>query len=77
MSCLFGSQLMKEILIYPCGKCHLPPPYLITASHLVKTNPSTYKFYVECACKTDKMYDTEEEAIQAFNKANAPAKKKT
>ena len=67
---------MKEILIYPCGKCHLPPPYLITASHLVKSNPPTFKFYVECACKQDKMYDTEEEAIQAFNNANAPAKKK-
>ena len=67
---------MKEILIYPCGKCHLPPSYLRAVSHLVESNPSTYKFYVECGCKP-KMYDTEEEAIQAFNKANAPAKRKT
>jgi hypothetical protein len=66
---------MKGILSYPCEKCHLPPPYLLTVSHLVNTNPSTYKFHVECGCKPDKMYDTEEEAIQAFNKANAPAKK--
>jgi hypothetical protein len=44
---------------------------------MVKSNPPTFKFCVECACKPDKMYDTEEKAIQAFNKANAPAKKKT
>jgi hypothetical protein len=68
---------MKQIISYPCKKCHLPQSYLIAFRRLVKTNPPTFKFYVECACKPDKMYDTEEEAIQAFNKANAPAKKKT
>jgi hypothetical protein len=66
---------MKEILSYPCGKCHLPPPYLLTVRHLVKSNPPTFKFYVECACKPDKMFNTVERAITEFNKANAPAKK--
>jgi hypothetical protein len=68
---------MKHMLSYPCKKCHLPAIYLITFKHLVKSHPPTYKFSVECACKPGKAYDTEEEAIQAFNKANAPAKKKT
>ena len=68
---------MKDILSYPCEKCHLPTRYLLTVRHLVKSNPPTFKFYVECACKRDKMYDTEEEAIQAFNTTNAPEKKRT
>jgi RNase P subunit RPR2 len=68
---------MKHIISYPCKKCHLPITYLLTVRHLVKSKPATFKFYVECACKQDKMYDTAEEAIQVFNKANASAKKKT
>ena len=68
---------MKQIISYPCKKCHLPIIYLLTFRHLVKSNPPRFKFCVECACKPDKMYDTEEKAVKAFNEANAPEKKKT
>ena len=68
---------MKHIFSYPCKKCLLPAKYLTVAKHFFKISPLKFKFYVLCACKQDKMYDTEEEAIKAFNKANAPAKKKT
>jgi hypothetical protein len=68
---MLGRSLTRE-KIYPV----IRGTKLICLRHLVKSDPPTFKFCVECACKPDKMYDTEEKAIQAFNEANAPEKKK-
>jgi len=67
---------MKHIFRHPCKKCLLPAIYLRTVRHFA-FSPPEIKFYVLCSCKQDKMYDTAEQAVKAFNKANAPAKKKT
>jgi hypothetical protein len=57
--------------LYPCVKCKMPSKYLMTMRYFEdgQGQPLT-KFFIKCDCKKHLMFNSEKEAITAWNKAN-------
>jgi hypothetical protein len=59
--------------LHPCRKCKLPSERLAILKHMeINSGNLSNLFYVLCGCKEHRMYDSPEEAVDAWNKANAP-----
>jgi hypothetical protein len=57
--------------LHPCMKCKMASEHLqVTESSEWEHGSVLTKFYIRCGCKEHLMFDSEKEAITAWNKAN-------
>jgi hypothetical protein len=71
---------MGSKTLHPCVKCQLPPKYLMIMRHFeLERGSDLSKFFILCGCKEPLMFDSEKQAISAWNKANpvSPAKRRS
>jgi len=59
---------MGNTVLHPCKKCQLPASHVKTRKNILLG-----KYYLECGCHARLLYDTVEEAVEAWDKQNAPA----
>jgi len=64
---------MKKAKLKRCLTCHLLPGTVLTKILKGKGQSMTKKYFVLCACQKLRLFDTEKEAADAWNKANATA----
>jgi hypothetical protein len=60
------------IKLHPCRHCKLPSKNLVILKHMEMNGGNLSNlFYVLCGCKEHLMFDSPDEAAEAWNKANA------
>jgi hypothetical protein len=57
----------------PCHKCGLSSDVLLVSKHIDKVDGVWIaRFHVPCGCEAGPLFDSEEEAANAWNAANPP-----
>jgi hypothetical protein len=64
---------MGVVKLKRCVKCHLQPSGVLTKVLKDKVHPLAKRYFVLCACLRKPLFDSRQEAVDAWNKANATA----
>ena len=62
---------MRSFKLASCKKCGIAGKALVVVSTLETLTGKPRQFYVLCLCREAEYFDTEEEAAEAWNSANA------